>query len=178
MEIRVRGQVFRRVLDEEALRERVRELAEEVSEAVAGEVSEANPLLVIVVLNGGMVFGSDLARALRVPVELDACKVRSYHKDTFSGQVTELLGLRESLAGRHVLVVEDTVETGRTLQRLLASPQCGAAASLRVCTLIARPLLLQALLKLDFVGFEFGPGFTLGYGMDYDGIGRALPAVY
>ncbi len=152
-----------------ALTARVAEVARDVADAYAG----TEPLLVTV-LKGGAFFLADLIRALPLPLDVDFLAISSYGE---TGTARILKDLDHDIAGRHVLIVEDIVDTGLTLAYLLQALAGRGPASLRVCTLLDRRVRRIADLPLDFVGFEVGDEFLVGYGLDLDEHLRALPAV-
>jgi hypoxanthine phosphoribosyltransferase len=151
----------------------VSRLAAEISAAYAGE-----SLLVVVVLNGAVFFAADLVRALRVPVEMDFVKLSSYAGTETTGTVLIKKDLEASVAGRHVLVVEDIVDTGLTLTFLLDLLQQRGAKSLKVCTLIDKSERRQAEISPEYVGISCPGGFLVGYGLDLDERMRELSAIY
>jgi hypoxanthine phosphoribosyltransferase len=151
----------------------VSRLAGEISTAYAGE-----SLLVVVVLNGAVFFASDLVRALRVPVEMDFVKLSSYSGTETTGTVVVKKDLERNVAGRHVLVIEDIVDTGLTLTFLLDLLQQRGAKSLRVCTLIDKSERRLADITPDYVGIACEGGFLVGYGLDLDERMRELSAIY
>ena len=153
----------------EVLEARVAELAGEVAEAYAG----TRPVLVTV-LKGGTFFLADLIRRLPLPLEVDFLAISSYGE---TGTARILKDLDHDITDRHVLVVEDVVDTGLTLAYLLRALAGRGPASLRVCTLLDRRVRRIAELPLDFVGFEVGDEFLVGYGLDVDEHLRALKAV-
>lgn len=151
----------------------VSRLAGEISAAYAGE-----NLLVVVVLNGAVFFATDLVRALRVPVQMDFVKLSSYAGTQTTGTVLIKKDLEASVAGRHVLVVEDIVDTGLTLTFLMDLLQQRGAKSLRVCTLIDKTERRLAKITPDYVGIACSGGFLVGYGLDLDERMRELSAIY
>jgi hypoxanthine phosphoribosyltransferase len=157
----------------ERIEAEVLRLAAEISATYAGE-----RLLVVVVLNGAVFFAADLVRALTVPVEMDFVKLSSYEGTETTGNVLVKKDMESSVAGRHVLVVEDIVDTGLTLTFLLNLLQQRGAKSLKVCTLIDKNERRQAEITPEFVGIECPGGFLVGYGLDLDERMRELSAIY
>ena len=151
----------------------VSRLAGEINAAYAGE-----QILVVVVLNGAVFFAADLLRALRVPIELDFVKLSSYTGTQTTGTVLIKKDLESSVVGRHVLVVEDIVDTGLTLTFLLDLLRKRGAKTLRVCTLIDKKERRQADITPDYVGITCAGGFLVGYGLDLDERMRELSAIY
>ncbi len=157
----------------EDLRRRVRELAEEISRDYEGK-----DLLMIGVLKGAVFFVSDLMRDLAVPVEVDFMAVASYGSATKSSGVVRILkDLDAAIEGRDVLIVEDIVDSGLTLQYLLRNLAGRNPASLEVCALLIKPERRKVELKTRYVGFEIPNRFAIGYGLDYEERYRNLPYV-
>lgn len=151
------------------LRARVGELGAEITAAYRG----TRPLLVTV-LRGGVFFLADLVRHVRLDVEVDFLALSRYER---GGMVRIVKDLEGDIGGRHVLLVEDIVDTGLTLAFLLRVLAARAPASLRICALLDRSVRRIAELPLDFVGFEVGDEFLVGYGLDLDGRLRNLPGI-
>ncbi|MGI5915523.1 MAG: hypoxanthine phosphoribosyltransferase [Anaerolineae bacterium] len=161
------------LISEEALQARILELAEQISNDYVG----LNPLL-ICVLKGGYVFLADLTRALSIPHSVDFMAVSSYGNGTESSGVVRILkDLDTDASGRHMLIVEDIIDTGHTLTYLLENLRVRGPASLRICTLLSKPSRREVDLKIDYVGFEIPNEFVIGYGLDYAENYRNLPFV-
>lgn len=153
------------------LQERIAGLAAQLNAQYAGK----NPLL-IGVLNGGFVFAADLVRALHVPLEVDFVRLKSYAGAASTGRIKALLEPQIPVKGRHVLLVEDIVETGLTIEFLKQMLQPQGPSSLKVCCLLHKPNDANEAL-VDFSCFRIGPEFVVGYGLDYDEKFRNLPYV-
>ncbi|GFO57701.1 hypoxanthine phosphoribosyltransferase [Geomonas silvestris] len=164
---------LKEVYSKDRIAAEIERLGQEISAAYAGE-----RLLVVVVLNGAVFFAADLVRALRVPVEMDFVKLSSYAGTETTGTVRVKKDLEQSVAGRHVLVVEDIVDTGLTLTYLLDLLKERGAKSLKVCTLIDKNERRLAEITPDFVGIDCPGGFLVGYGLDLDERMRELSAIY
>ncbi len=161
------------ILSESEIRKRIEELGAQIASDYEGEL----PLLVCI-LKGGTMFLSDLLRALPIPVEIDFMSVSSYHGETeSSGVVRVLLDLEISIEGRHVLIVEDIIDTGRTLAHILELLETRDPASIKICTLMDKPAHRELAIPLDYVGFEIPDRFVVGYGLDYAEVYRNLPYV-
>ena len=161
------------VVAEETLDARVAELGEELTKDYEGR-----PPLLVGVLKGAFVFMSDLARAIRLPVEIDVMAVASYGSATTSSGVVRIVkDLDSDLTGRHVLVVEDIVDSGLTLSYLRRSLLARQPASLEVCALLVKQGRQPSKLDLRYVGFEIPPDFVVGYGLDVAERYRNLPDV-
>jgi hypoxanthine phosphoribosyltransferase len=161
------------LIDAAKIRKRVAELGREINRDYAGRF-----LTVLVVLKGGIVFASDLVRAIDIPVSLEMIGLRSYGKSTSSSGVVEItLDLSSPIEGQHVLVIEDIVDTGLTLDYLLENLRTRRPASVRVCALLHKPSRARAPVKVDYKGFTVPDRFVVGYGMDLDEKYRNLPYI-
>ena len=148
---------------------------------LAGQISadyEGRDLLLVCILKGGMMFLADLMRHVTVPHEIDFMAVSSYGASTEStGIVRILMDLETNIQGRNVLIVEDIIDTGRTLKYITENLKTRHPASLRICTLLNKPARRTIEIPLDYVGFEIPNKFVIGYGLDYAEIYRNLPFV-
>jgi len=161
------------LLSEEEVDRRIREIGEQISRDYAGR-----SIHLVCVLKGGSFFMCELAKRISVPVSLDFMSVCSYGSDTKSSGVVKIVkDLDESLQGRDVLVVEDIVDSGRTLSYLLEMLQERKPASLRLCTLLDKPDRRVIDVKVDYTGFQIPDEFVVGYGLDYDQMYRNLPYI-
>ena len=161
------------LVEAEALQRRVRELGKEVSRDYRGR-----DLLLVCVLKGAVFFASDLMREIDVPCELDFMAVASYGSATDSSGVVRILkDLEAPIEGRHVLIVEDIVDSGLTLQYLLRSLGARNPASVEVCALLTKPDRRKVDLPVKYVGFEIANCFAIGYGLDHGERYRNLPYV-
>ena len=168
------GKTFRPFIGPEQIAQRVEALAGEMATQLAGK----NPLF-IVVLKGAFVFAADLLRQLPLEAEVVFVQLHSYAGTASTGTVKKVVGLPNVLAGRHLVLVEDIVDTGRTLDYLLREAALQKPASVHIATFLFKPEALQfPTAAPHFVAFEIPTGFVVGYGLDYDGLGRNLPAVY
>ncbi len=175
MAVRLHDKTFIPFIEASRLAARVAELGARIS---ADYAHLAEPLLVVPVLSGSFVFAADLVRHISVPCQVEFIRVSSYAGTGSTGAVQQVLGLATPLAGRHVLLVEDIVDTGLTMHQLLQRFGGDGPASVRVATLLSKPASLQTPVPLAYTGFTIGPEFVVGYGLDYDGLGRQLPEVY
>ena len=156
------------------------EIAQAVSK-VAGELNLAyagkQPIL-LGVLNGAFMFCADLAKELDCNPEIHFVKMASYDGLKSSGEVQELIGLAVDVSNRHVVLVEDIVDTGLTIQRIINDLTTRNVASLKVATFLFKPNAFKGEVLPDFIGLEIPNDFVVGYGLDYDGLGRELPELY
>lgn len=155
------------------IRERIGLLAKQLDEDYTG----LSPIL-IPVLKGGLHFGSDLSRALNIPIEIDFIRARSYVGTQPLGPVEFLVTPTIPLRERHVIIVEDILDTGRTATAIFERLQADNPASLKFCTLLDKPSRRQVQVKADYVGFEIDDHFVVGYGLDYEEAYRGLPDVH
>jgi len=163
------------LLAEGTIRARVDELARQIS----GDYAEAGDLLLVGVLRGCYIFLADLSRRLTVPRRIDFIAVSAYggKAQTSPGAVRLLMDVRTDIAGRHVLLVEDIVDTGRTLRYLQGLFRARRPASLRTCSLLRKPERLQEAIAVDYLGFDIPDVWVVGYGLDYRDRLRALPYI-
>lgn len=160
-------------LTQEQLHARILELGQKITEDYQGQ-----DLLVVGLLNGSFMFTADLVRAIKTPVEIDFISLSSYGSGTTSsGQVKLELDLRRSIEGRHVLLVEDIVDTGHTMKFLKPFLLERQPASLKLVSLLFKPARLAHPTTIDYCGFEIEDHFVIGYGLDYDGKYRELPYI-
>lgn len=161
------------LIDADAIARRVRELGEEISRDYEGKF----PVLVSI-LKGALPFLADLMRNISIPLSLDFLEVSSYGSATASSGVVRVLkDLAHSIEGRHVLVVEDVIDTGLTLNYVLDHLRAQRPASLRLCTLLDKPARRIVPLGIDYRGFEIPDKFVIGYGLDYAERYRNLPFI-
>ncbi len=172
--VTVQGERFRRYLSADRIQERVAEMGR----TIARDYADTTPILVSV-LNGAFMFTADLMRALDIDCEIDFIKLSSYgDAKVSSGEVHELKSVDADLEGRDVLIVEDIVDTGLSMEFMKGRLQEYNPASLRVATLLHKPTATQPDLTLDYVGFRIPDLFVIGYGLDYGQLARNLGDIY
>lgn len=171
--ITVHDRAFRKYIDADQIRQRVQAMGEELHSRYAN----LRPLF-LCVLNGAFVFAADLIRAFGAPCEVSFIKLASYRGTTSTGQVATLIGLDVDISQRHVIIIEDIVDTGKTLHTLQADLAQLQPASLAICALLLKPDMLTHPLEVHCTGFRIPPHFVIGYGLDYDGLGRELADIY
>nr|WP_304962844.1 hypoxanthine phosphoribosyltransferase [uncultured Muribaculum sp.] len=130
------------------------------------------------VLNGAFPFAADLFRAIDIDAEISFIRLKSYEGTSTTGVVKQVLGLSENLEGRDVIVVEDIIDTGNTIKKLVADLKEKNPASIRIATLLFKPESLQCEVNPDYVGFAIPPKFIIGFGLDLDGLARNLRDIY
>ena len=169
----VLGRPFKPYIDEVQIRERVAELGRQIDKDYEGK----NPLF-IAILNGSFVFAADLFRHITIEAEISFIKLASYKGTSSTGNVITAIGMDENIHDRHVIILEDIIDTGKTLSSFLPEIEQRNPASLKIATFLSKPEALQYDVKADYVGFEVPNKFVLGYGLDYDGLGRNIPSLY
>ncbi|HMK05034.1 MAG TPA: hypoxanthine phosphoribosyltransferase [Ferruginibacter sp.] len=173
MIIQVLDKKFQPYIKAEEIHEQVGKLADQINSEYAGK----RPLF-IAILNGSFMFAADLFKELNMEAEICFIKLASYKGTKSTGNVITSIGLDESLKDRHVIIVEDIVDTGKTLHEFLPQLMNQQPASLKIAALLHKPDALMYPLKIDYPGFSVPNKFLLGYGLDYDGLGRNLKEIY
>jgi len=171
--IRVHDKSFEPYLTEEAIAGKIKDIAEQINKDYAGK----QPLFVAI-LNGSFMFASDLFKAITIEAEICFIKLASYKGTKSSGHVITAIGLDIDLIGRHVVVIEDIVDTGKTLSEFLPQLEHQQPASMRIAALLHKPEATVYPITVDYLGFAVPNKFLLGYGLDYDGFGRNIPCIY
>lgn len=162
------------MISEDAITERVRELATEIS----GDYADAGDIVLIGVLKGSFIFLSDLSRRLSIPRTIEFIAVSSYGASSVSsGAVRLLMDVRGSIENRHVIIVEDIVDTGHTLNYLMGVMKSHRPASIKTCTLLHKPSCAEVDVPLDYVGFTIPDEWVVGYGLDFAEQNRTLPYI-
>jgi hypoxanthine phosphoribosyltransferase len=174
------GDIASTLVTEQAIRGKTAELAEQIGADYAADCGDSggSDLLLVGVLKGAVMFMTDLARALPLPVQLEFMAVSSYGSGTSSSGVVRILkDLDRDIAGRHVLIVEDIIDSGLTLSWLLKNLESRQPASLQVCTLLRKPDAVKVDVPVKYVGFDIPNEFVVGYGLDYAERYRDLPFI-
>ncbi len=171
--VKVKDKTFKTFISEEEIQQRVKAVAEKLNK----DMADKNPLF-LAVLNGSFIFAADLMRYMTIPCEISFVKLASYQGTTTTGKVKEVVGINEDLQGRTVVIVEDIVDTGRTMKHMLESLGTRNPASLHICTLLLKPGKLQEKLNIEYAAIEIPNDFIVGYGLDYDQQGRNLRDIY
>ena len=171
--IKVQDRLFTPFLSEAEIKGRVAELAARIDKDYAGKCP-----LFLAVLSGSFVFAADLLRAITIPCEIAFIRVSSYEGMGSTGQVKQLMGLKEDITGRDVIVVEDIIDSGLTMKELQGILATKQPASVRLASLLVKPGNMKVDLDIPYRCFDIPNDFIVGYGLDYDGQGRNLPAIY
>ncbi|MCD6658745.1 MAG: hypoxanthine phosphoribosyltransferase [Lentimicrobium sp.] len=171
--IKVRDKEFGIYLTAQEIDLAVSRVADSINHDMKGKVP-----LFLVVLNGAFMFASDLLKKIKVDNNISFVKLSSYTGTRSSQVVSELIGLNEVVKGRTVVILEDIIDTGLTMKRMLEILRQQEAADVKIATLVYKPGAFTEDYKIDYIGLEIPNDFILGYGLDYDGFGRNLPDIY
>lgn len=169
----VNDKTFVPYLTAKKIDDEIKRLGNEINSDYAGK----NPLF-ICILNGSFMFASDLFKELNCDPEICFIKLASYKGTRSTGHVITSIGLDESLKGRHVIILEDIVDTGKTLNEFLPQLKDQQPASLKIVALLHKPEALKHPITIDYLGFNVPNKFLLGYGLDFDGLARNLKEIY
>jgi hypoxanthine phosphoribosyltransferase len=170
----LRDDIANVLIGEGQLQARIRELAREIEKDYEG----VDDLLLICVLKGAYIFLSDLSRAIERPHDLDFMGISSYGRGTqSSGAVQIIMDLKQDIAGRHILIVEDIIDSGRTLDYMRRTLLARSPASLRICALLNKPTRREVDVQVEYIGFDIPDEFVVGYGLDFAEKYRNLPFI-
>ena len=171
--ITLKDKSFDNYISEEQIIERIKIMAKELKR----DLGDEEPLF-LGILNGSFVFASDLIRECDFPMTISFVKVASYLGTKSLGSVSQLIGLNESLLGKTVVVVEDIVDTGKTIDKIDTLLRNAGAHKIKYATLLFKPDAYTKDIKIDYKAFEIPNEFVVGYGLDYNGWGRNIPSIY
>jgi hypoxanthine phosphoribosyltransferase len=171
--IRIHDKNFKPYITAEAIQKKVTELAE----ALNRDYKDKNPVF-IAILNGSFIFAADLFKELTIDAEISFIKLASYKGMKSGGQVITSIGLDTEIFGRHVVIIEDIVDTGKTMNEFLPQLLHQQPASLKIVALLHKPEAKLHPITVDYTGFEIPDKFVVGYGLDYDGLGRNTASIY
>jgi hypoxanthine phosphoribosyltransferase len=171
--IKVRDKEFSISITSKEIQKSVNEIAEKINNDLHGKVP-----LFIVVLNGAFIFAADLFRKINIDCEVTFVKLSSYVGTETTSTVRELIGLDKAIKGRSVVIVEDIIDTGITMDHTIKKLKHFKAADVRIATLLFKPDAFQKDFKIDYIGMEIPNDFIVGYGLDYDGFARNYPDIY
>ncbi len=172
-EIRILDRKFRELISEKALQDRIEDLAREMNNDLKGK-----DVVFLGILNGAFLFAADLFRHIDFPAKISFMKLASYKGTSSSGSIKELIGWNENIKDKTIVVVEDIVDTGCTLEQIMDELEIRKVYEARIATMLHKPAAYTKDIPLDYVGFEIPNDFVVGYGLDYNGFGRNLPSVY
>jgi hypoxanthine phosphoribosyltransferase len=171
--VKVHDKSFHIYIEAQRINERVKELAALLNKDFEGE----QPLFVAV-LNGSFMFAADLLKNLEFACEIQFVKVSSYHGTQSSGKIQQVLGLSQPVKGRRLVIIEDIIDSGLTIDFLQKQLALAEPKSMSICSLLVKPKALKVALDIAYTGFEVENEFLVGYGLDYDGLGRNLRHLY
>jgi hypoxanthine phosphoribosyltransferase len=171
--IKVKDKVFEISIPASAIADTVQKMAAEISRDYEGK----NPLF-IAILNGSFVFAADLIRKVTIPCQISFVKLSSYSGTSSTEAVKEHIGLTEDIRGRHVIIIEDIVDTGITLDGFIGNVEKAGPASLKLACFTFKKDAFKKTFRIDYLGLTIPNDFIVGYGLDYDGYGRNLPDIY
>ncbi len=171
--IQIKDKRFKTFIPEAQILQEVSRVANEIM----NDLRDEKPLFVSV-LNGSFMFTADLMKYLDMPCEVSFVKLASYEGTSSTGKVKELVGLNDDITGRTVVIVEDIVDTGLTMQRLVETLKARNPKEVRIATLLVKPDKLQVPLDIQYVAMNIPNDFIVGYGLDYDGLGRNYRDIY
>ena len=169
----VHDKEFEPYLSVAEITQKIQQMADAINRDYAGK----RPLF-IAILNGSFMFAADLFKAVTIDAEICFIKLASYKGTKSSGQVITAIGLDTDLIDRHVIILEDIVDTGKTLSEFLPQLHHHHPASLKIAALLHKPEATVYPIKIDYLGFSIPNKFVLGYGLDYDGLGRNIKEIY
>ncbi|NJO90681.1 MAG: hypoxanthine phosphoribosyltransferase [Chloroflexia bacterium] len=164
---------FEIFIESEKIQKAVESLANRMNEDLKGK-----DVIFLGILNGSFMFASDLYKLISVPSQISFLKLASYQGTSSSGNVKRLIGINEDLLEKTVVVLEDIVDTGITIENIIKQLKGYEPAEIKLATLLLKPAAMQAQVELDYVGIEIPNDFIIGYGLDYDGFGRNLADIY
>jgi hypoxanthine phosphoribosyltransferase len=171
--VTILDKTFSDFISEERIENRIAELASQINADHKGK-----DLLFLGILNGAFLFAASLFRLIELNAIISFVKLASYEGTSTSGKIKELIGWNEDLRGKTIIVIEDIVDTGGTVERVVGELKIRGAAEILIATLLLKPDAYKKDIPIDYVGFEIPNNFVVGYGLDYNGYGRNLPSIY
>ncbi len=172
-EIHVIDKTFKEYISENEIRERIKELAENINKDFEGK-----EVVFLGILNGAFRFAADLFKNIDLKARISFVKLASYEGTKSSGTIKELIGWNEDIKNKYIIIIEDIVDTGNTLERIVDELVIRKASGIKIATLLFKPKAYTKEIPLDYIGFEIPNDFVIGYGLDYDGYGRNLSSIY
>lgn len=172
-EIKVLDREFSEYITEDEIQSRITAMAEKITEDLQGR-----DVLFFGILNGAFLFAADIFRQINLNAQISFIKLASYEGTGSSGKIKELIGWNEDMTGKTVVVIEDIIDTGSTMERIIGELTLRKAVDVKICTLLFKPEAYTKDIPIDYIGFEIPNNFVVGYGLDYDGYGRNLKSIY
>lgn len=167
--VTLKDKQFKPYIQSEQIEAAVKKVAQQINSDLKNEMP-----LFVAVLNGSFMFAADLMKEINFPCEISFVKMASYHGTESTGKVNELIGLNQNIEGRTVVIIEDIVDTGNTIEKLTSILKEKKVKNFRIATALLKPSVYKKSIKIDYVGLEIPNDFVVGYGLDYDGLGRNL----
>jgi hypoxanthine phosphoribosyltransferase len=172
-EVRILDKKFRELISEQAIQKRVGEIALQINRDFIG-----SEVIFVGILNGAFMFAADLFRKIDLTARITFVKLASYQGTSSTGTIRELIGWNEDLVNKNIVVIEDIVDTGATLERIVNELVIRNVGGIKITTMLLKPTAYTRDIPIDYIGFEIPNNFVVGYGLDYNGFGRNLSAVY
>ena len=164
---------FKTLISKEEIGKRI----EEIAKAISLDYNNSTPLF-LSILNGSYIFAADLSRALDIEMEISFLKVASYEGTNSTGKIKTLIGINESIEGRDIIILDDIIDTGFTMDSIIENLSLLKPNSIRVCSLLFKSSAFKGSFQIDYFGFDIDDKFVIGYGLDYRGKGRNLQDIY
>jgi len=164
---------FREMIPGDLISKRIDELAEEINLDFKDK-----EVVFLGILNGAFLFAAELFKRINLKARISFVKLASYEGTRTSGSVKELIGWNEDIKNKNIIVIEDIVDTGHTLERICGELSIRKVAGFKIATLLFKPASYKKKIPIDYIGFEIPSDFVIGFGLDFDGYGRNLPSVY
>lgn len=171
--MRVHDKEFEKFIDNDKINARVKEIAKSINK----DYKEKTPLF-IAILNGSFMFAADLMKEVTIPSEISFVRVASYEDMQSSGDIKKLIGLSENIFNREVIIIEDIIDSGLTMSKMLEEFSSLGAKNVSIATLLTKPDNMKVNIAVKYLGFEIPDKFVVGYGLDYNGQGRNLKDIY
>lgn len=172
-EIQVLDKTFKVSIEDHVIQERVKVLAQKINTDLNGR-----DVIFLGILNGSFMFASDLFKHINIPCQITFLKLASYQGTTSSGSVKRLIGINENIENKTVVILEDIIDTGTTLENIIKQLKGYEPADIKIASLLLKPEVYNKQINIDYIGFEIPNEFIVGYGLDYDGYGRNLSDIY
>ncbi|HOU01780.1 MAG TPA: hypoxanthine phosphoribosyltransferase [Bacteroidales bacterium] len=172
-EVIILDRKFREMIPESTIGKRISEIAEAINSDFAGK-----EVVFLGILNGAFMFASDLFRQIRLDARISFVKLASYEGTRSSGNVRELIGVNEDITNKHVIIIDDIIDTGHTLETIVEELSKRKVAGVKVAALLFKPEAYLKNIPIDYPGFNIPNDFVVGYGLDYEGFGRNLTSIY
>ncbi len=171
--IQLQDKAFKIYLTENEINKRISELAEQINKTYQGK-----EIVFVGILNGCFMFASDLFKQLEIDCRISFLKLASYQGTQSTGKIRQLIGLNEDIKGKTVIILEDIIDTGITMEHIISQLKAHNPSEVKIATLLFKPDAFQKDFSIDYTGFDIPDKFIVGYGLDYNGLGRNLRHIY